>query len=166
MSVSDPANTPTAPAVTAEGEAFPSAPRRLQFVDVPAPEPGQSVPIAPGVRWARIPLPLDLNHINVWLMETEGGCIAVDTGMAASIGKDAWENIEREYFSQAPLRAVFVTHIHPDHIGLAKWLQERYSVPVLISRRTHELANSMWSGEARALCRRVRAILQVARHDR
>lgn len=151
MSVSDPANTPTAPAVTAEGEAFPSEPRRLQYTDVPAPEPGQSVPIAPGVRWARIPLPLDLNHINVWLMETERGCIAVDTGMAASIGKDAWENIEREYFSQVPLRAVFVTHIHPDHIGLAKWLQERYGVPVLTSRRTHELANSMWSGEARAL---------------
>jgi glyoxylase-like metal-dependent hydrolase (beta-lactamase superfamily II) len=151
MTVSDPANTPTAPAVTAEGEAFPSAPRRLQFVDVPAPEPGQSAAIAPGVRWARIPLPLDLNHINVWLMEIEGGCIVVDTGMAASIGKDAWENIEREYFSRLPLRAVFVTHIHPDHIGLAKWLQERYDVPVLMSRRTHEIVQAMWSGEARAL---------------
>src|SRR5690606_4749269 len=84
MSVSDPANNPTAPAVTAEGEAFPSAPRRLHYVDAPAPEPGQSVPIAPGVRWARIPLPLDLNHINVWLIETGEGCVVVDTGMAAS----------------------------------------------------------------------------------
>lgn len=151
MTNSDPANASTASSVTAEGEAFPSAPRRLQFVDVPAPEPGHSVDIAPGVRWARIPMPLDLNHINVWLVEIEDGCIVVDTGMAASIGKDAWEIIEREYFSQLPLRSVFVTHIHPDHIGLAKWLQERYGVPVLTSRRTHELAHSMWSGEARAL---------------
>jgi glyoxylase-like metal-dependent hydrolase (beta-lactamase superfamily II) len=151
MSVSDPANNPTAPAVTAEGEAFPSAPRRLHYVDVPAPEPGQSVPIAPGVRWARIPLPLDLNHINVWLIETGEGCVVVDTGMAASIGKDAWENIEREYFSRLPLRAVFVSHIHPDHIGLANWLQERFDVPVFTSRRTDALAYSMWSGEAKAL---------------
>jgi glyoxylase-like metal-dependent hydrolase (beta-lactamase superfamily II) len=151
MTQSDPVNASTAPSVTAEGEAFPSAPRRLQFVDVPAPEPGHSVVIAPGVRWARIPMPLDLNHINVWLLEVADGCIVVDTGMAASIGKDAWETIEREYLSQLPLRAVFVTHIHPDHIGLAKWLQERYGVPVLTSRRTHELAHSMWSGEARAL---------------
>jgi glyoxylase-like metal-dependent hydrolase (beta-lactamase superfamily II) len=150
MSTSDPANASTAPNVTAEGEAFPSAPRRLQFVDELPPAPGESVAIAPGVRWGRIPLPLDLNHINVWLMEIEDGCIVVDTGMAASIGKDAWEITEREYFSQRPLRAVFVTHIHPDHIGLAKWLQERHGVPVLTSRRTHELANSMWSGEARA----------------
>lgn len=151
MTDSDPANIPAAPAVTAEGEAFPSAPRRLQYVDVPAPAPGESVPIAPGVRWARIPLPLDLNHINVWLMETDDGCVVVDTGIAASIGKDAWENIEREYFSQRPLRAVFVTHIHPDHIGLAKWLQDRYAVPVLASRRTNELSRAMWSGEAKAL---------------
>lgn len=151
MTIPDPANAPTAAAVTAEGEAFPSAPRRLQYLDVPAPAPGRSVPVAPGVRWARIPLPLDLNHINVWLMEIDGGCIVVDTGMAASIGKDAWENLEREYFSQRPLRAVFVTHIHPDHIGLAKWLQERYGVPVLTSRRTHEIAQAMASGEARAL---------------
>lgn len=147
MTVSDPANTSGAPAVTAEGEAFPSAPRRLQYVEVPAPASGQSVSIGPGVRWSRIPLPLDLNHINVWLVETDDGCVVVDTGMAASIGKDAWELIEREYFSQRPLRAVFITHIHPDHIGLAKWLQDRLGVPVIMSRRTHELARAMWGGE-------------------
>ena len=120
---------------------------RLKYVDGPTPEPGQSVPIAPGVRWARIPLPMDLNHINVWLLDTADGCIVVDTGMAASIGKDAWESIEREYFSQRPVRAVFITHIHPDHIGLSAWLQERYGVPVLMSQRTHELAKIMLGGE-------------------
>lgn len=151
MSFSDPANPSAAPAVTAEGEAFASAPRRLRYVDVPAPLPGQSVPIAPGVRWARIPMPLELDHINVWLIETGDGCVVVDTGMAASIGKDAWENLEREHLARMPLRGVFVTHIHPDHIGLAHWLQERFGVPVFTSRRTHELAFSMWSGEAKAL---------------
>lgn len=91
-----------------------------------------------------------MNHINVWLVDTDDGCVVVDTGMAASIGKDAWEVIEREDFSQRPLRAVFITHIHPDHIGLAKWLQERLGVPVIMSRRTHELAYAMWSGEAQS----------------
>src|SRR5690606_26014092 len=69
MTPSDPANAPGAPAVTAEGEAFASAPSRLQYVEAPPPEPGHSVLVAPGVHWARIPLPLDLNHINVWLVE-------------------------------------------------------------------------------------------------
>lgn len=106
--------------------------------------------LAPGVRWARIPLPLDLNHINVWLLDTEQGCVVVDTGMAASIGKDAWEIIEREHFAQLPLRAVFVTHIHPDHIGLAAWLQERHRVPVLMSERTYDLAQRILGGEGKA----------------
>ncbi len=138
-----------APAVTAEGEAFPSAPQRLKYVSVAAPAPGASVEIAPGVRWARIPLPLDLNHINVWLVATEGGCVIVDTGMAVQMGKDAWEAIERETFATQSVRAVFVTHIHPDHSGLAAWLQERYRVPVLMSARTHDMVRSMATGEGR-----------------
>lgn len=145
------------PAVTAEGEAFPSAPRRLRYVHVPAPAPGQNVTLAPGLRWARIPLPLDLNHINVWLLDTDQGSVVVDTGMAASIGKDAWESIEREHFSVLPLRAVFVTHIHPDHIGLAAWLQERHGVPVLMSERTYDVAQRLLGGEGRARAEAIQA---------
>jgi glyoxylase-like metal-dependent hydrolase (beta-lactamase superfamily II) len=143
-------HTPQAsPAVTAEGEAFASAPRRLKYVAVEKPEPGASVEIAPGVRWARIPLPLDLDHINVWLVATEDGCVIVDTGMAVQIGKDAWETIERETFAKQPVRAVFVTHIHPDHSGLAAWLQERYRVPVFMSTHTHDMLRTMATGEGR-----------------
>jgi glyoxylase-like metal-dependent hydrolase (beta-lactamase superfamily II) len=140
---------PAAPAVTAEGEAFASAPKRLHYVSVEKPEPGASVEIAPGVRWARIPLPMDLNHINVWLVATADGCVIVDTGMAVQMGKDAWEAIERATFATQPVRAVFVTHIHPDHSGLAAWLQERYRVPVLMSTRTHDMLRTMATGEGR-----------------
>jgi glyoxylase-like metal-dependent hydrolase (beta-lactamase superfamily II) len=138
-----------APAVTAEGEAFASAPKRLKYVTATPPAPGASVEIAPGVRWARIPLPLDLNHINVWLVATEGGCVIVDTGMAVAMGREAWESIERETFATQPVRAVFVTHIHPDHSGLAAWLQERYRVPVLMSSRTQDILRVMSTGEGR-----------------
>ena len=88
-----------APAVTAEGESFASDPKRLRYAEVAIPAPGKSVEIAPGVRWARIPLPMDLNHINVWLIDAHDGCIVVDTGMAASMGKDAWESIAADVFA-------------------------------------------------------------------
>jgi len=149
VSADDSSRPAPAPTVTAEGETFDSAPRRLKFVDVPPPAPGRSVEVAPGVRWARIPLPIDLNHINVWLVATEGGCVIVDTGMAVAMGKEAWEAIERETFAAQPVRAVFVTHIHPDHSGLAAWLQERYRVPVLMSSRTYEMVRVMSTGEGR-----------------
>jgi glyoxylase-like metal-dependent hydrolase (beta-lactamase superfamily II) len=141
-------STPTTQtaSVTTEGEAFTSAPQRLRYVAVDAPAPGTSVPVAPGVHWARIPLPLDLSHINVWLVEDGEGCVAVDTGLAADIGKQAWETIEREVFARRPLHAVFITHIHPDHFGLAAWLQQRFDVPVLMSARTHEIVQLMLAG--------------------
>jgi glyoxylase-like metal-dependent hydrolase (beta-lactamase superfamily II) len=64
----------------------------------------------------------------------------VDTGIAASVGKDAWEAIAQSVFATRPIEAIFITHIHPDHIGLAAWLQEQHRVPVLMSERTRELA--------------------------
>ena len=138
------------PSVTAEGETFPSDPRRLRYSAVTAPRAGESVEIAQGVRWARIPLPVDLNHINVWLVDGLDGCIVVDTGMVASMGKDAWEAIARDVFAAKPIKGVFVTHIHPDHIGLAAWLQKVHEVPVWMSARTHEMASGGFRSSATA----------------
>lgn len=133
--------TPGNETITAEGAAVMS--RELQYVPIITPEPGKTVELAPGVTWCRIPLPIDLDHINVWLLESEGGVVLVDTGMATSVTQDAWEELERELLASRPLRGIFITHIHPDHIGLAAWLQERHSVPVWMSRRTYEQAESM-----------------------
>lgn len=115
-----------------------SAPRRLQFTELEPPGSGEALAIAPGVRWCRIPLPIELNHINVWLLDHEAGCVVVDTGLASAVGEEAWQHIEREVFAHTPLCGIFITHIHPDHLGLAHWLQQRYRVPVWTSARTHE----------------------------
>ena len=53
----------------------------------PWPEPpagGTTTEVAPGIRWLRMPLPFALNHINLWLLEDEGGVTAVDTGVGLS----------------------------------------------------------------------------------
>ena len=136
--------TGRSPPVTVEGEALPSDPRRIEYTTVPAPGFGERTRIAENVWWARVPLPIDLNHINVWLIESARGHLLVDTGMSASMCKDAWERLEIEAFASAPALALFVTHVHPDHIGLASWLQERYSIPVWMSERSHALAEAVY----------------------
>lgn len=138
-----------ATSVTAEGETFSSDPRALRYTSVQAPAVGTSVYVAPGLAWARIPLPMELDHINVWIIDTQDGCVVVDTGIGVSAGKDAWEAIGERVFAAKPLQAVFVTHIHPDHIGLAAWLQQRHRVPVLMSARTRELAMLFLGGVER-----------------
>lgn len=117
----------------------------LQFLDVEPPSLGQAVPVAAGVRWCRIPMPLALDHINVWLLDHEDGCIVVDSGLNTPMCTDAWLALERRALVDTPLRGVFVTHMHPDHIGLSRWLQQRYDVPVWTSKRTREQVSLLLS---------------------
>lgn len=154
-----------AESVTAEGQAYASAPQRLQFIEIAAPAAGTAVRVAPGIWWARIPLPIDLDHINVWLLETVAGYIVVDTGMAAEVAKEAWVQIEAQLLSERRICGVLVTHIHPDHLGLAAWLQERHRIPVLMSRRTEEQAQMLLGaappdmiGEATSFLRKLGAV--------
>jgi glyoxylase-like metal-dependent hydrolase (beta-lactamase superfamily II) len=125
-----------APRDTAEGDALPSAADKLLFADIEPPPPGGVAQIGGGVHWLRMPLPGDLNHINLWLIEHNDGFVLVDTGMALDESRDAWLALEQTLLKQRPLRLIVVTHLHPDHVGLAEWLQSRYRVPVWMSRTT------------------------------
>jgi glyoxylase-like metal-dependent hydrolase (beta-lactamase superfamily II) len=130
--------------VTAEGESLPSDPRKIRYVDVDAPKSGELVEIAPNICWARIPLPIDLNHINVWLIDIGHHYVVVDTGMTPQMCKGAWEQLEQHVLKHKPIGGIFITHAHPDHIGLAQWLQERYSVDAWMSEDTLNLARAVY----------------------
>lgn len=135
---------PKEPLVTAEGESLPSDPRKLHYVDVAAPMPGEVVEIAPSVLWTRIPLPIDLNHINVWLIDLGDEYMIVDTGMTPQMCKGAWEQLEKGVLKRKRIGGLFITHAHPDHIGLAQWLQDRCGVEVRMSEDTLSLARAVY----------------------
>jgi len=139
---------PTVP-VTAEGETFPSQPKRIDYLPVEVPLGGDYAEVAPGILWLRIPMPMDLNHINLWLLEDGDGWTLVDSGFNAPMCKEAWEQLEIKLFAQRPLKRIFLTHLHPDHVGLARWLQDRHRVPVWMSARGIELVR-MFSAEQSA----------------
>lgn len=84
------------------------------------PEPGTVREVAPGVLWVRMPLPFALDHINLWLLQDGAGWTVVDTGIAQDPVKEHW----RQLLATHPLRRQIVTHWHPDHLGLAGWLEE------------------------------------------
>jgi len=94
-----------------------------------APETGNTMEVAPGVFWLRMPLPFRLDHINLWLLEDGDGWTIVDTGIATDDVKAAWSRIEKLHFTaKKPVKRLIVTHFHPDHMGLAGWLTERHGV--------------------------------------
>ena len=97
------------------------------------PEPGGTMELAPGVRWVRLPLPFALDHINVWLLrdEIEGraGWTLVDCGIANDATRALWDTVIANELEGLPILRVLVTHMHPDHIGLADWHTRRWSTP-------------------------------------
>jgi len=106
----------------------------------PVPEPppaGEVVEIAPGILWARIPLPFRLNHINVYLIDDGDGWAVLDTGIDDAPTRAVWEALVAGPLAGRRLTRLIVTHFHPDHIGLAGWLWERFGLPLLTSQTSY-----------------------------
>lgn len=137
-----------------------AAPRTLSYVEVPLPAPGELVRVTDAVRWLRMPLPMQLDHINLWLLEHDGGTVLIDTGLASEAGRATWERLEESVLPAQPLRLIVLTHLHPDHAGLAAWLQRRHGVPVWTSRETERQMRALAAPPAQAELGRRRAYLR------
>src|SRR2546422_609198 len=90
------------------------------------PAAAQTIEVASGVRWLRMPLPFQLDHINLWALADGDGWTVVDTGVALPPTRERWEQLFAGGLDGKPVRRVIVTHFHPDHIGNASWLTERW----------------------------------------
>ena len=97
------------------------------------PAHGKPFEVAPGVFWLRVPLPISLDHINLWLLRDGDGWTIVDSGYDSPVCKEVWETVFAEFVSPQHIKQVIVTHFHPDHIGLAAWLAHKCSVKVHMS---------------------------------
>jgi len=101
------------------------------------PVPGEAIQIVPGLRWARMPLPFALDHVNLWLLQdnveqdgaTRTGWSLIDTGAGTDATRAAWEQLLAEGLDGQALVRLIATHCHPDHVGLAGWLCERFGAP-------------------------------------
>ena len=102
------------------------------------PAVGTTLEIAPGVKWLRMALPFALDHINLWLLRDRDeagrdGWAIVDCGITNETTRAAWEQVFATELEGLAVLRVIVTHMHPDHIGLAHWLTERWGVRLWIS---------------------------------
>ncbi len=123
-----------------------------------APALGEAFDVAPGIKWVRMQLPFALNHVNLWLLRdelpgeggsaTRQGWTIVDCGIDNDATRAAWAQVFATALEGLPVLRVVVTHMHPDHIGLAHWLCERWKVRLWISATDYHLAQVASSANA------------------
>ena len=117
-------------------------------LDYPYPEvppPGTSREVAPGVRWLSMPLPFQLDHINLWLLDDEDGTTIVDTGIADARTRELWERI---FATLKTVKRVILTHYHPDHAGNAAWICGRFGVELWTTQGEYLTAHAVRASAA------------------
>ena len=143
------APSPPAP-VMVELLAGPSAGPRPQGLELdfplapPRPD-GTVVEVTEGLLWARMPMPMGLDHINVYLIRDGAGWLAVDTGLALPHTRELWEHLVSTALGGAPLTGLLCTHFHYDHAGLAAWMQERFDIPLWMTLGEFHTLRTLWA---------------------
>lgn len=121
------------------------SPKQISYPEFAVPAPGEKTELAPGVYWLRMPLPFELNHINLYLLEDSDGWFIIDTGLGGSATRNHWRRIFETQLNGKPVKGVIVTHMHPDHMGQAGYLTEHWRVPLYMSRGEYFAARALSS---------------------
>lgn len=113
------------------------------FPFAPPATDGSVVEVAPGILWARMPMPMALDHINVYLLRGPAGWTLVDTGLNTETTRERWEHIAATHLQGLPIERLVCTHMHYDHAGSAKWLCERFGIPLFMTHGEYYMMRAM-----------------------
>ena len=90
-----------------------------------APPEGEAVVVADGILWLRLPLPMALDHVNIYALDEGDGWTLVDCGLFSRRTVAIWERLLAGPLQGRPVNRVILTHHHPDHVGMVGWFQSR-----------------------------------------
>ena len=128
-----------------------SIPRPASFDDITypmseRPGKGELQAVAPGVHWLAMPMSGSLAFINLYLLEDHNGWWIVDTGLSNKQTTDVWEDVFANALGGKPVVGVICTHMHPDHIGQAKLITDRFHCPLYMTQGEYFQARSFANG--------------------
>jgi glyoxylase-like metal-dependent hydrolase (beta-lactamase superfamily II) len=114
--------------------AFQSLAETLRYPWETPPGPNEVIELRPGVLWLRQKLPFQLNHVNIYLLADGDGWAMIDSGFGNEETIAAWTALFEGPLKNFNITRLIVTHSHPDHVGLAGWIVERFNCPLVMSQ--------------------------------
>lgn len=111
----------------------------IHYLSDRRPGNGETMTLIEGLTWLRMPLPFQLNHINLWLLRDGGGWVIVDTGLDTNTTRGIWHEVFANGMAGDRATDVVVTHLHPDHAGCANWLVGEFDANLWMTREEYLL---------------------------
>ncbi|MGI8650587.1 MAG: MBL fold metallo-hydrolase [Rubrobacter sp.] len=98
----------------------------------------------------KVPVPFPLVFVASYLVREADGWTVIDPGYDYPEGREVWERGAKRLGLDLDkdVRRVVITHLHPDHIGLARWMSERSGCPVYMGGEEISSARRLWDPTA------------------
>jgi glyoxylase-like metal-dependent hydrolase (beta-lactamase superfamily II) len=98
------------------------------------------VEVEPGILRVTLPLPTGPRHVHCYFLRGADGWTLVDTGLG--LMETPWEEILAQV--DGPVVRIFITHMHPDHVGGAEVAAEATGAPVMQGRLDYAQCERVW----------------------
>ncbi|MHB0879315.1 MBL fold metallo-hydrolase [Paenibacillus sp. SEL1] len=93
----------------------------------------------------KISMSFPLRWVNSYVLKGQHGFTIVDPGPRNMDTEAEWAHVFQQLgMSFGDISDIVVTHHHPDHYGLAGWMQQQSQARVHMSARSHKEAMMMW----------------------
>jgi glyoxylase-like metal-dependent hydrolase (beta-lactamase superfamily II) len=96
--------------------------------------------VEPGILRLTLPLPTGPKHVHSYFLRGDDGWTLVDTGLG--LMETPWDEILRQV--DGPVVRIFITHMHPDHVGGAQAAARATGAPVLQGRLDYQQCERVW----------------------
>jgi glyoxylase-like metal-dependent hydrolase (beta-lactamase superfamily II) len=102
--------------------------------------------IADNIYQIRIPIPFPLKTVNCYLVRDADGWTMIDTGLRWPAALAAWDAAFHTLgITPANIHRIYLTHLHPDHFGLAGHFQQLSGAPVYMLRLEARMMSLYWN---------------------
>jgi glyoxylase-like metal-dependent hydrolase (beta-lactamase superfamily II) len=98
----------------------------------------------------KVPLPFPLRWVNAYVVKGVEGFTVIDPGIHTSDAVASWREVLKLInLNFSDIQQIVLTHHHPDHYGLAGWLQQETGAKVWMSEAGKRQADYLWGAYRR-----------------